>query len=288
MSLKGRILRNAEGIPSRAIGTMADITEQRRRESELAEAKVLADQANKAKSEFLASMSHELRTPLNAIIGFSDVIRHGTFGEMAPVKYREYVDDIHNSGCHLLSLINDILDTAKIEAGKLELHPVSLEVAATVADALRMVQTQAAEAGLALDSRIEGELRLARRRTGAQADLRQSSVQRREVHHAGRARDGVRRAPAGWRAPRRRRHRDRHDARRRREGAGAVRPGRSYPSRSRAAARGWGFRSQRRSSKRTAPRSASSRCLAWARGSGANFRWALSCRFHFAPSGVVR
>ncbi len=160
VSLKGRILRNADGIPTRAIGTMADITEQRRRESELAEAKVLADQANRAKSEFLASMSHELRTPLNAIIGFSDVIRHNTFGEMTPVKYREYVDDIHDSGRHLLSLINDVLDMAKIEAGKLELNSVTIDVATTMTDALRMVQTQAAEAGLTLDTRIDGDIRL--------------------------------------------------------------------------------------------------------------------------------
>ena len=160
VSLKGRILRNAEGVPSRAIGTMADITDQRRRECELAEAKVLADQANRAKSEFLASMSHELRTPLNAIIGFSDLIRHGTFGRLEPAKYREYVDDIHDSGCHLLSLINDVLDMAKIEAGKLELHPVRIDIAATVTNALRMVETQAAEVGLTLDSQIDVDVQL--------------------------------------------------------------------------------------------------------------------------------
>ncbi|MEJ0025049.1 MAG: ATP-binding protein [Rhizomicrobium sp.] len=160
VTLKGRILRNADGLPSRAIGTMADITEQRRRETELAEAKVLADKANKAKSEFLASMSHELRTPLNAIIGFSDVIRHETFGALRPAKYREYVDDIHDSGRHLLSLINDVLDMAKIEAGKLELNPVDLDIAATATNALRMVETQATEAGLAMDSRVDGGVRL--------------------------------------------------------------------------------------------------------------------------------
>ncbi len=160
VALKGRILRSADGTPSRAIGTMADITEQRRRECELAEAKVLADQANRAKSEFLASMSHELRTPLNAIIGFSDVIRHETFGQVQPDKYRGYVDDIHESGCHLLSLINDVLDMAKIEAGKFELQKMDIDVGATVANALRLVETQAAEAGLTLDSRIDDGLRL--------------------------------------------------------------------------------------------------------------------------------
>ena len=158
--LRGRILQNEDGVATRAIGTLYDVTRQRRREQELAHAKVLADQANRAKSEFLASMSHELRTPLNAIIGFSDVIRHNTFGELTPVKYREYVDDIHDSGCHLLSLINDVLDMAKIEAGKLELQPVAIDVASAVTDALRMVQTQAAEGGLILETQIDGDLRL--------------------------------------------------------------------------------------------------------------------------------
>ncbi len=160
VALKGRILRSADGAPSRAIGTMADITEQRQRESELAEAKVLADKANRAKSEFLASMSHELRTPLNAIIGFSDVIRHETFGKVQPDKYRGYVDDIHDSGCHLLSLINDVLDMAKIEAGRFELHKVTVDIGATVTNALRLVGAQAAEAGLTLESRIDPGVRL--------------------------------------------------------------------------------------------------------------------------------
>ncbi len=160
VSLKGRILLNAEGQPSRAIGTMADITDQRRREGELAHAKILADKANKAKSEFLASMSHELRTPLNAIIGFSDVIRHQTFGPLHPTKYCEYVDDIYDSGRHLLSLINDILDMAKIEAGKLELHLKEMNVATVVATALRLVEPQAAETGLAIGCDVETSVEL--------------------------------------------------------------------------------------------------------------------------------
>jgi two-component system, cell cycle sensor histidine kinase PleC len=77
-----------------------------------------AEQANHAKSNFLANMSHELRTPLNAIIGFSDVIRHERFGAVENPKYLEYAKDINDSGEHLLSIINDILDLSKIEAGK--------------------------------------------------------------------------------------------------------------------------------------------------------------------------
>ena len=153
--LRGRVVLNSDGVPSRAIGTMADITEQRRREAELAEATILADRANKTKSDFLASMSHELRTPLNAIIGFSDVIRHGTLGPLQPAKYREYVDDIYDSGRHLLSLINDVLDMAKIEAGKLELHPEEVSIAAVISSALQLVESQAAEIGLVLKSQFD-------------------------------------------------------------------------------------------------------------------------------------
>jgi PAS domain S-box-containing protein len=153
--LRGRVVLNSDGVPSRAIGTMADITEQRRREAELAEATILADRANKTKSDFLASMSHELRTPLNAIIGFSDVIRHGTLGPLQPAKYREYVDHIYDSGRHLLSLINDVLDMAKIEAGKLELHPEEVSIAAVISSALQLVESQAAEIGLVLKSQFD-------------------------------------------------------------------------------------------------------------------------------------
>lgn len=76
-----------------------------------------AERANEAKSHFLANMSHELRTPLNAIIGFSDILRHQRFGEIGNPRYREYASDINESGMHLLSIINDILDLSKIEAG---------------------------------------------------------------------------------------------------------------------------------------------------------------------------
>jgi signal transduction histidine kinase len=96
---------------------------------ELREARIAAEDSNRAKSRFLAHMSHELRTPLNGIIGFADIIRAGLFGPVEPERYREYVELIHNSGELLLSLINDILDMSKIEAGKMELSIAALETA---------------------------------------------------------------------------------------------------------------------------------------------------------------
>jgi signal transduction histidine kinase len=97
-----------------------------------------AVRANKSKSEFLATMSHELRTPLNAIIGFSDIIRRELFGPLDNGKYTEYARDIHESGSHLLAIINDILDLAKAEAGKLQLNEQDFDVTDTLEACVRM------------------------------------------------------------------------------------------------------------------------------------------------------
>jgi len=102
--------------------------------------------ANKSKSEFLATMSHELRTPLNAIIGFSDIIRRELFGRLENGKYIEYAQDIFESGSHLLAIINDILDLAKAESGKLELHEHEFDVSDTLQACIRMCRGRA-EAG---------------------------------------------------------------------------------------------------------------------------------------------
>lgn len=100
--------------------------------------------ASQAKSTFLASMSHELRTPLNAIIGYSDLMRQRTFGPIAPARYATYVDDIHDSGLHLLRMINDLLDLAKIEAGKHEMVFEPLRLGEVAKEALRLVEPQSA------------------------------------------------------------------------------------------------------------------------------------------------
>jgi PAS domain S-box-containing protein len=154
VALKGRVLFSEDGIATRAIGTMADITDRRQYEKELADAKSAAEAANHAKSQFLASMSHELRTPLNAIIGFSDMIRQRTFGAISQNRYEGYIDDIHKSGEHLLSLINDVLDMAKIEAGKLELNREPLDLHQVAERALLFVAPQASAAGVALTTAV--------------------------------------------------------------------------------------------------------------------------------------
>ncbi len=105
--------------------------------------------ANRHKSEFLANMSHELRTPLNAIIGFSEVLKERIFGELND-KQAEYIDDIHTSGHHLLSLINDILDLSKIEAGRMDLELSDFDLRAALQSALTLVRERATRHGVAL------------------------------------------------------------------------------------------------------------------------------------------
>jgi two-component system cell cycle sensor histidine kinase PleC len=101
-----------------------------------------AETANASKTAFLANMSHELRTPLNAILGFSDIIANRAMGEDQTARYSEYARDIHESGTHLLSLINDLLDVAKIEAGKMEIDLKPIDPAVTVDNTLRVMQSR--------------------------------------------------------------------------------------------------------------------------------------------------
>jgi len=105
--------------------------------------------ANRHKSEFLANMSHELRTPLNAVIGFSEVLQERMFGELNE-KQADYVNDIHSSGRHLLSLINDILDLSKIEAGRMELEPSEFHLTTMLETALTLVRERAQRHGIRL------------------------------------------------------------------------------------------------------------------------------------------
>ncbi|NOT41019.1 MAG: HAMP domain-containing histidine kinase [Alphaproteobacteria bacterium] len=128
----------------RATAKQIHATLQLRFENEALAAAVI--RANKAKSDFLSSMSHELRTPLNSIIGYADLIRQETFGPIMPERYASYVGDIAASGAHLLSMISDLLDLAKIEAGKREFDATPVHLAEVAADVLRFVEPMAARA----------------------------------------------------------------------------------------------------------------------------------------------
>ena len=108
-----------------------------------------AEIANRAKSEFLANMSHELRTPLNGILGFSEALADGYFGPMSP-RQTEYVRDIHASGHHLLRLINEVLDMAKLDAGRMTLSEEVVDLARAIDDSVRLVRHRAQAAGIAL------------------------------------------------------------------------------------------------------------------------------------------
>jgi len=127
---------------------LAAITAQRN--EALLAAKLEAERVSKAKSEFLANMSHELRTPLNAILGFSEVLKGEQFGPLGSPNYQEYAADIHGSGVHLLSIINDVLDMARIEAGKLQLNESEVEFQDVAAQTLRLVRDKAARSAVEL------------------------------------------------------------------------------------------------------------------------------------------
>ncbi|MBX3522002.1 MAG: PAS domain S-box protein [Xanthobacteraceae bacterium] len=122
---------------------LRDITQWKRAEEELTGARRQAEQANSHKSDFLAKISHEMRTPLNAIIGFAEVMMEERFGPIGSDRYREYLKDIHQSGGHLISLINDLLDLSKIEAGKLELNFVSVDLNDIAKQCMSTMQPQA-------------------------------------------------------------------------------------------------------------------------------------------------
>jgi two-component system cell cycle sensor histidine kinase PleC len=170
----GRILF---GGGDAVISVVNDITLQKTREAELADAgqklaeqaadltrltaelrlkKHAAEAANAAKSSFLAHMSHELRSPLNAILGFAEIVRDMHFGADSAQRYAQYGGHIHEAGTHLLALIDDILDLAKVEAGKLELQPTRFDLGELLDECAQMMRPQAERRGLAFHLAVEG------------------------------------------------------------------------------------------------------------------------------------
>ena len=119
-----------------------------------------AEAANASKSAFLANMSHELRTPLNAILGFSEIISRECLGPIGSPRYKEYAGDIHSSGSHLLALINDLLDVAKIEAGRMEIEPQIIETARALEGALKFVAARARDRGQILTIHVDRQASL--------------------------------------------------------------------------------------------------------------------------------
>ncbi|MBC8338639.1 MAG: PAS domain S-box protein [Alphaproteobacteria bacterium] len=136
---------------------LQDITQRKEAEEALLDAKNEAEQANRAKSEFLAAMSHELRTPLNAILGFADIIGHQYFGPVGE-KYQEYAGDIQASGMHLLELVNDILDLSAIEAGKQSLIKEKLSTLEIITECETFIEGKARTNGIGLTITIPDDL----------------------------------------------------------------------------------------------------------------------------------
>ena len=141
---QAEVILDAAGRPVRLRGTAQDVTKQKNLENELRDAMLEAEIANRAKSQFLANMSHELRTPLNAVIGFSQLLEAG-YASALNDRQREYVQDITSSGNHLLHFVGDILDLARIEAGKLTLEDDDLTIADEVDSSIRLVREKVAQ-----------------------------------------------------------------------------------------------------------------------------------------------
>ncbi|MDX5592472.1 histidine kinase dimerization/phospho-acceptor domain-containing protein [Pseudovibrio sp. SPO723] len=128
---------------SKYCAVIRDITQWKTAEEELISARKEAESSNAQKSDFLAKISHEIRTPLNAIIGFAEVMQEERFGELGSDRYKEYLADIHRSGTHIMSLLNDLLDLAKIEAGHMELSFEAVSAAETIRECVALLQPQA-------------------------------------------------------------------------------------------------------------------------------------------------
>ncbi|MFC5395825.1 PAS domain-containing sensor histidine kinase [Bosea vestrisii] len=150
--------RIAEGPDSKFCAVLRDITAWKKTEGELVEARKAAEKASAQKSDVLAKISHEIRTPLNAIIGFAEVMAEERFGPIENERYKEYLRDIHQSGGYVISLVNDLLDLAKIEAGKLDLDFGSVNLNEIALSAVNLLQPEAQRGRVVLRSGLAPKL----------------------------------------------------------------------------------------------------------------------------------
>lgn len=150
--------RIAEKPDSKFCAVLRDITAWKKTEGELVEARKTAEKASAQKSDVLAKISHEIRTPLNAIIGFAEVMAEERFGPIANERYKEYLRDIHQSGGYVISLVNDLLDLAKIEAGKLDLDFGSVNLNEIALSAVNLLQPEAQRGRVVLRSGLAPKL----------------------------------------------------------------------------------------------------------------------------------
>lgn len=151
-------LIDSQGSVTSVCSFTSDITPLKLSEMALTEALAAAENASQSKSRFLATMSHEFRTPLNAILGFSEMIRGEFLGPVNNPTYRAYADDIHNSGRQMLDLVDEILDTAAVEAGQRQFDSSPVDVAAAIGEAIKQFERSVAEKGLSLIAEEEGTL----------------------------------------------------------------------------------------------------------------------------------
>lgn len=156
VSRDGRIIQKRRNpMPGGGfVSTYQDVTKRKHSLMLLEEAKERAEQASRSKSEFLANMSHELRTPLNAIIGFSQIMSDELLGPLGDKVYLEYARDIKASGEHLMSIINDILDLSKVEAGKTQLNEQDVDISSVIKSCLRLMEERAAAGKIAMTSEV--------------------------------------------------------------------------------------------------------------------------------------
>jgi len=150
--------RMPDANPSKFCAVMRDITQWKKAEENLKSAIEVAERASTQKSEFLAKISHELRTPLNSIIGFSEIMAQEQFGALNNDRYRGYVNDIHSSGRHLLSLINDLLDLSKVEAGKLDLKFTAVDLNEIILKSVSSLQNDASQQRIVIRNSLNAGL----------------------------------------------------------------------------------------------------------------------------------